>query len=415
MPTFVYEALDSQGQEVRGEIEAVSSEEAIVKIRNKSYFPTSVKEKAAKRQRTVAAGGVRKKKRTIAFGRVKAKQLCTFTRQLSTLQDAGLPIVRSLKILEEQQKPGVLKNQLSDVAEDVEGGSTLSEALAKHPKTFNKLYVNMVRAGEAGGVLDAILERLATFMEKSQRLKKQVISALIYPAAVITVATGILIAIMIFIIPKFEEMFRDMRMELPGVTMTLISVSNWMKNYWYLIPLIPFGFYVSLKLVAANKTGRYVIDKIKLKVPLFGIIISKSTVSRFTRTLGTLISSGVPILEALSIVREATGNAVFENAIGRVHDSIREGENIAGPLAASKVVDAMVLNMVDVGEETGELDKMLMKVADTYDEDVDALVSGLMSLIEPLLIVGLGLSVGFIVVSLFLPLISLMQNIGQGA
>ena len=412
MAVFVYEALDSQGQEVRGEIEAVSSEEAIVKIRNKSYFPTNVKEKAAKRQKAgVSAGG--KKKRSFAFGKVKTKQLTTFTRQLSTLQDAGLPIVRSLKILEEQQKPGVLKNQLSDVADDVEGGSTLSESLAKHPKTFDKLYVNMVRAGEAGGVLDAILERLAAFMEKSQRLKKQVVSALIYPAAVISVAGLILIGIMIYIIPKFEDMFRDMKMKLPGLTSMLITFSKGLQSYWYLIPIIPFSIVVIFKVIAANKTGRYGLDFMKLKVPLFGMIVSKSTISRFTRTLGTLIASGVPILEALSIVKAASGNAVFETAIGRVHDSIREGENMVGPLAQTKIVDSMVLNMIDVGEETGELDKMLLKIADTYDEDVDALVGGMMSLIEPLLIVGMGSAVGFIVVALFLPLISLMENIGQ--
>ncbi|MFC1805745.1 type II secretion system F family protein [Planctomycetota bacterium] len=411
MPVFTYEALDSQGQEVKGEIEAVSSEEAIVKIRNKSYFPTNVKEKAVKRQRAV--GGSRKKK-SFAFGKVKAKNLCTFTRQLSTLQDAGLPIVRSLKILEEQQKPGVLKNQLAEVAEDVEGGSTLSEAFSKHPKTFDKLYVNMVRAGEAGGVLDSILERLAAFMEKSQRLKKQVVSALIYPAAVISVAGLILAGIMVYIIPKFKEMFSDMRIELPVLTQMLITISDWLKNYYYLIPLIPFTIFVVVKVVSANRTGRYIIDKIKLKIPLFGQIISKSVISRFCRTLGTLIASGVPILEALSIVKEASGNAVIENALGRVHDSIREGENIVGPMAQCKIVDAMVLNMIDVGEETGELDKMLIKIADTYDEDVDALVGGLMSLIEPLLIVFLGGAVGFIVVALFMPLIALMQNIGQG-
>jgi len=413
MPVFAYEALDSQGQVVRGEVEAASSEEAIVKIRSKSFFPTNVKEKSAKKARAPVVGA-RKRKKTLAFGKVKSKQLATFTRQLSTLVDAGLPIVRSLKILEEQQKPGVLKNQLGDVAEDVEGGSSLSEALAKHPKTFDKLYVNMVRAGEAGGVLDAILERLAAFMEKSQRLKKQVISALIYPIAVITAAGGILAAIMILVIPKFEEMFKDMRMTLPQMTQMLIAFSNWIRQWWFLLPAVPFGIFVFFKIVAANKTGRYVLDKVKLKMPLFGIIISKSTVSRFARTLGTLISSGVPILEALAIVKEATGNAVFENAIGRVHDSIREGENIAGPLGQTRVVDPMVLNMVDVGEETGELDKMLIKVADTYDEDVDALVRGMMSLIEPLLIIGLGSAVGFIVIALFMPLISLMQQLGGG-
>jgi len=411
MPIFSYEALDSQGQVVHGEVDATTSEEAIVKIRGKSYFPTNVKEKSIKRSRA-AAPGPRKRKKALAFGRVKVKHLTTFTRQLSTLVDAGLPIVRSLKILEEQQKPGVLKNQLGDVAEDVEGGSSLSEALAKHPKTFDKLYVNMVRAGEAGGVLDAILERLAAFMEKSQRLKKQVVSALIYPAAVITAAGGILAAIMVLVVPKFEAMFKDMRMTLPQMTQMLITFSSWIRDWWFLIPVIPFGIFVVFKVVGANKTGRYVLDKVKLKMPVFGMIISKSVISRFCRTLGTLITSGVPILEALSIVRDATGNAVFENAIGRVHDSIREGENIAGPLAQTKVVDAMVLNMVDVGEETGELDKMLIKVADTYDEDVDALVSAMMSLIEPLLIITLGCAVGFIVIALFLPLISLMQQLG---
>lgn len=414
MPTFIYEALDSQGKEVKGEIEAVSSEEAIVKIRNKSYFPTNVKEKAAKRKKGAAAAGGVKKRKTLAFGRVNSKQLTTFTRQLSTLQDAGLPIVRSLKILEEQQKPGVLKNQLADVADDVEGGSTLSESLAKHPKTFDKLYVNMVRAGEAGGVLDAILERLAAFMEKSQRLKKQVVSALIYPAAVISVAGLILVGIMIYIIPKFEDMFRDMKMKLPNLTQILITFSKGMRDYWYLIPLIPFSVIVVYRIIAANKSGRYGLDWMKLRIPVFGTIVNKSTISRFTRTLGTLIASGVPILEALSIVKAATGNAVFEDAIGRVHDSIREGENMVGPLAQTKVVDTMVLNMIDVGEETGELDKMLLKVADTYDEDVDALVGGMMSLIEPLLIVGMGSAVGFIVVALFLPLIALMENIGGG-
>ena len=414
MAIFVYEALDNQGQEVRGEIEAVSSEEAIVKIRNKSYFPTNVKEKAAKRQRGAGARAGRKK-RSFAIGKVKTKHLCTFTRQLSTLQDAGLPIVRSLKILEEQQKPGVLKNQIGDVAEDVEGGSTLSEAFAKHPKTFDKLYVNMVRAGEAGGVLDAILERLATFMEKSQRLKKQVISALIYPAAVLSVAGLILIGIMIYIIPKFQAMFDDMNMKLPGLTSALISFSTWMKDFWYLVPLVPGSIIAIYKIIAVTKQGRYVLDYTKLRLPVFGLIISKSTVSRFARTLGTLITSGVPILEALTIVKEASGNAVFEDALGNVHDSIREGENIVGPLAQAKIVDAMVLNMIDVGEETGDLDKMLIKIADTYDEDVDALVGGMMSLIEPLLIVVMGGAVGFIVVALFLPLITLMQNIGQGS
>jgi len=411
MPVFVYEALDSQGKEVSGRIEAASSEEATRIIRGKGQIPTNIrieKEKAEKK----GAPAKRSKKTSFAIGKVKSKALAAFTRQLATLIDAGLPIVRSLRILEEQQKPGVLKNTLIQVAEDVEGGMTLSQALEKHPKVFDKLYVNMVRAGEAGGVLDTILERLAVFMEKSQKIKKQVVSAMIYPAAVISVAGLILVGIMTFIIPKFRDMFVDMGVPLPFLTQLLIAVSNYLKSYWYLIPGIPFSIFAVYKIITFSKAGRYAIDFLSMRMPIFGQIITKSTISRFARTFGTLLASGVPILDALSIVRQATGNAVFERALDKVHDSIREGENVAGPLAATKICDHMVVSMIDVGEETGELDKMLVKIADTYDDDVDALVGGMMSLIEPLLIVGLGGAVGFIVVALFLPLITLMQKMG---
>ncbi|MFH1730198.1 MAG: type II secretion system F family protein, partial [Planctomycetota bacterium] len=353
------------------------------------------------------------RKKTLAFGKVKQKDLCTFTRQLSTLINAGLPIVRSLKILGEQLKPGVLKNSLLDVADDVEGGMALSEALSKHPKAFNKLYVNMARAGEAGGILDQILERLAMFMEKAERLKKKVLSAMIYPAAVVTVAGGILIVIIGYIVPQFQKMFDEMGTTLPVPTQILVKAGDIVQHKWWLFLAAPFAVFITYRLIVFTKSGRYALDFVKLKLPVFGIIVNKSTISRFARTLGTLITSGVPILEALNIVKEATGNSVVAAAVGKVHDSIREGESMAAPLSAAKVCDAMVINMIDVGEETGELDKMLLKVADTYDEDVDALVSGMMSLIEPLLIVGMGLTVGFIVIALFLPLIDLMQNIGK--
>ncbi|MFO7900662.1 MAG: type II secretion system F family protein [Planctomycetota bacterium] len=414
MAIFTYQALDSQGKEVRNEIEAESSDDALNKLRSMDLFPTSVKEKAAKRAAPAAGAqkAVSKHKKSLAFGGVKRKDLAGFTRQLSTLINAGLPIVRSLKILTEQAKAGVLKNALYDVGDDVEGGMSLSEALAKHPKAFNKLYVNMVKAGEAGGILDQILERLATFMEKAERLKKQVISAMIYPAVVILVAGTILMVIMIFIVPKFKAMFSDMDLQLPTITKILLAVGDFVKTKWYVLPGVPIGVVIFYKIIASTKSGRYGIDFIKLKLPVFGIISTKSTLSSFTRTLGTLITSGVPILEALNIVKDATPNAVVSTAIGKVHDSIREGESMAAPLAASKVCDPMIINMIDVGEETGELDKMLLKVADQYDEDVDALVSGMMSLIEPLLIVGMGLAVGFIVVSLFLPLITLMTEMG---
>jgi len=411
MPIFTYRALNSQGQEVRNDIEAANSDEALNKLRGMNLFPTSVKEKVGKRagpKARPAAGPANKK--TLAFGKVKPKQLSTFTRQLATLINAGLPIVRSLKILRDQLKPGILKNDLMDVHDDVEGGMALSEAMAKHPKTFNKLFVNMVRAGEAGGILDQILDRLAQFMEKAERLKKKVISAMIYPAVVTIVATSILIVIIGFIVPKFEKMFTEIGSTLPAMTLILVGAGNLVKNNWFLIPLVPVGIIILYRIIVFTKSGRYAVDYVKLKLPVFGVIVSKSTLSRFARTLGTLITSGVPILEALNIVKEATPNMVVSTAIGKVHDSIREGESMAPPLAASKVCDAMVINMIDVGEETGELDKMLLKIADTYDEDVDALVSGMMSLIEPMLIVTMGITAGFIVISLFLPLIDLMKQ-----
>ncbi len=415
MAIFTYRALNSQGQEVRNEIEAASSDEALNKLRSMSLFPTSVKEKAGKRAprkagAPAAAGG---KKKTFSLGGVKQKHLSTFTRQLSTLINAGLPIVRSLRILGDQLKPGMLKNDLMDVADDVEGGMTLSEALAKHPKAFNKLYVNMVKAGEAGGILDQILDRLSGFMEKAERLKKKVVSAMIYPAAVVTVAGGILLVIIGYIVPQFQKMFTEMNMAMPAPTQILMKAGDIVRFQWYLIIGVPFALFMFYRLLAFTKTGRYGIDYVKLKLPIFGIIVSKSTISRFARTLGVLITSGVPILEALNIVKDATPNVVVSGALVKVHDSIREGESMAAPLGAAKICDPMVINMVDVGEETGELDKMLLKVADTYDEDVDALVGGLMSLIEPILIVSMGVTVGFIVIALFLPLIDMMKNMSN--
>jgi len=412
MPTFTFEAMNNQGQAIKDEIEANSTEDAIAKIRAQGFFPTNVKEKGGRRK--AAKGGAGKKKAGFTIGGVSNAQLTQFTRQLSTLQDAGLPIVRSLKILEGQLKPGALKNILGVVAEDVEGGSTFSEALAKHPKAFDKLYVNMIKAGEAGGVLDTILERLADFREKAQRLKKRIMGAMIYPAAVVTIAGTILTGIMIFIIPKFETMFREMNVELPGITQGLIAFSSFLQNQWYMLPLFPAAAFAIFKIIGMNKMGRYGMDWAKLRLPVFGTIINKSMISRFCRTLATLIASGVPILEALNIVRETTGNSVLTSAITRIHDSVREGESIAAPLKQSKVCDDMVVNMVDVGEETGELDKMLTKISDNYDEEVDTLVEGMVSLIEPIMIIFMGLAVGGIVIALFLPLIKLMGSIGSG-
>ncbi|HUE18065.1 MAG TPA: type II secretion system F family protein, partial [Planctomycetaceae bacterium] len=352
-----------------------------------------------------------RKKTTFAIGGVRPKLLCTFTRQLSTLQDAGLPILRSLRILEGQSKPGPLKNSLIGVIEDIESGSTLSEAMGKQPKAFDNLYVNMVKAGEAGGALEIILQRLAEFKERSQSLKRKVQGAMIYPVAVITVATGIVGFIMYWIIPKFKKIFQDFGIELPGITITLIWVSDWVVNYFYLIPAIPLVFWLMLKIIRKNKTGEYVVDWIWLKVPILGKIIEKSIVARTARTLGTLISSGVPILEALIIARDTAGNAVFRRAFDNIYAAIREGESMAIPLKEAHIVDDMVVNMVDVGEETGALDTMLYKIADVYDEEVSVLVEGLINLLEPIMVVILGLIVGFIVIALFMPLIKLLNSL----
>ena len=415
MPVFAFEAIKDDGQKVKSEVTAESKDEAIKKIQDQGLRPTRIKaQKEESKSRSVP--GVEKapakKKGGLFMGGVSSKDIVTFTTQLSTLQDAGLPIVRSLKILEEQQKPGRFKDQLEEVSSEVEQGSTLSEAMAKYPKSFDKLYISMVKAGEAGGVLDVILRRLAGFMEKSQKLRKQVKGALIYPAAVITVAILILVVIMLFVVPAFEKMFADIGQALPAPTQLLLNTSQAIQTYWYLIPLIPIFLMFIMKMIARTEAGEKALDAFKLRMPVFGNIIKKSSVARFCRTLGTLIASGVPILEALRIVKDAVGNVIISNAIEDVHGSIREGDTIADPLRASGIFDELLVNMIDVGEETGELDKMLMKIADNYEADVDVAVEGMSSLLEPLLIVGMGLVVGFIVISLFLPLVSIIKNIG---
>lgn len=413
MAVFKFEAMDTSGAEVKDSIEAPSEEDAQQKIKQMGYFVTKISEVAGGKKGKSAKKGKRKKSRSLTIGGVSNKQLCTFTRQFSTLQDAGLPVLRSLKILEGQMRPGVLKNALIDVVDDVESGSTLSEAFGKHPKCFDRLYVNMVKAGEAGGALEIILQRLAEFKEKAQSLKRKVIGAMVYPAVVITVAFGILTFIMVFIIPKFEKIFKEFGMTLPWLTQTLMDTSTWFVNNWYLLPVAPVVFFLLLKLIRLSRTGAKIIDWIKLQIPVMGGIVEKTTVARTMRTLGTLVSSGVPILESLAIVRETCTNIVFEDCFTKIYDSIREGDTIAQPLKESRLVDDMVVNMVDVGEETGELDKMLVKIADVYDEEVDVLVESLISLLEPLMIVVLGLIIGTIVIALFLPMIKMIENLSK--
>jgi len=440
MPTFMFEAIDAAtGREIKDTVEAPTEAEAQATIRAMGYMVTKLKAGKAKGK---AGGAAKKPGRSFVLGGVKFKEMTLFTRQLSILQDAGLPILRSLKILADMQKPGRLKNSLLDVCDEIEGGATLSEAMSKSPKAFDRLYVNMIRAGEAGGALEVILRRLSEFMERAQALKRKVKGAMVYPIVVVSVAVGILTFIMMKIVPQFKKIFDDFGSELPPMTQFLIDVSNWVANYWYLIPAIPFGINLIIKAIKLVPYGRFGWDLFVLKVPVFGQLVEKNILSRSTRTLGTLLASGVPILEALNITKETSGNMMFEKLFQKVSESIRDGNAIAKPLKEfsnppfnlvallfwttfvpgagalmyllkykQPVVDDLVINMVDVGEESGELDTMLYKVADTYDEECAVLTESLTSLMEPLLIIFLGGAVGFIVIALFLPLIKLIQDL----
>ena len=439
MPTFQFEAMDPAGKEIRDVIDAASQDEAEATIRQMGYYVTKITAKKQKKAVEKKASG---KAKSFVIGGVSTKELTTFTRQLSILQDAGLPILRSLKILEGQQKPGRLKNTLIDICEDIESGSTLSEAMAKSPKVFDRLYVNMIKAGEAGGALEVILRRLAEFSEKAQSLKRKVKGAMVYPIVVIFVAVGILVFIMLKIVPAFEKIFKDFDAELPGMTQLLIDTSNWVGRNWFLIPLIPLSIYLGVRLITKFRAGRMGWHLFSLKFPIFGQIIEKNITARTSRTLGTLVASGVPILEALNITRETSGNAVFETMFGRIYDSIREGESIAKPMrdfsktkfnfiaaffffffipivgvllyvmrASTRIVDDLVVNMIDDGEKTEEIKQMMYKIADNNDKEVDVLTESLVSLLEPLLIVVLGVIVGFIVIALFLPLVALIQKL----
>jgi type IV pilus assembly protein PilC len=418
MPTFQYEAMDHTGKEVKDSIDASTKEEAQQLIRQKGFFVTKISERAAKAGKKGGKAaqpkkgtGRGKKKKSFTIGKVSAKNLTLFTRQLSTLQDAGLPILRSLKILENQAKPGVLKNSLMDVIEDIESGSTLSEAMAKHPKAFDRLYCNMVKAGEAGGALEVILQRLADFKEKSQTLKRRVKGAMVYPIVVILVATCIVGFILYFIIPRFKAIFADFGVDLPQITVILLGASDFIINKFWVVIITPILIWIFIKLLYRNRTGAYILDRLWLMIPVMGTIIEKSTVARTMRTLGTLVQSGVPILESLNIVKDTAENAVFERAFLRIYESIREGETIAQPLRESRIVDDIVVNMIDVGEETGDLDTMLNKIADNYEEEVEVLVESLVSLLEPIMIVILGGIIGFIVIALFMPLIQLISKL----
>ncbi|MGC3988321.1 MAG: type II secretion system F family protein [Chthoniobacteraceae bacterium] len=430
MPKFNYVALDARGQEYNGVLDAGSANDVVAQLRQAGYFPTSVVEEG-KGGPAAAKGGAKKKDKPVAAGKpktaakkggsitlfekktVKAKVLMIFTRQLATLIDAGLPLLRGLTVLGKQEKDLALKKTINQLADAVQGGSTFSEGLAQHPRIFNKLYINMVKAGELGGVLELVLNRLAEFQEKAQKIKNKVVSAMFYPVVVLFIAVAILAFLLVFIVPKFQQIFHDMlgNKPLPLLTQFVIDASNVMKDNILMVIGVIVVIVVCYRLFARTPKGRDTIDRVKLKMPLFGDLIRKSSISRFSRTLGTLVTSGVPILQALNITKETAGNSVIADAITKVHDSVKEGESIVQPLDASQVFPPMVISMIDVGEETGQLPEMLLKIADVYDDEVDNAVSGLTSLLEPIMIVFLAVIVGTIVVALFLPLITIISGL----
>ncbi|MEI7865384.1 MAG: type II secretion system F family protein [Chthoniobacterales bacterium] len=427
MPSYAYVALDARGQEVKDVLEAASEQEAIQALRQAGYYPTSVmdsskaaKVKTSKAPKAAKASGAKKDiKIEIAFLQrktIKPKVLMIFTRQLATLIDSGLPLTRGLTVLGKQEPDPVLRKTISKLADAVQGGSTFSDALGSHPKIFNKLYVNMVKAGELGGVMELVLVRLADFQEKAQKLKNKVVSAMFYPVIVLVIAVVIMGFLLVFIVPKFQQIFADMLggKPLPALTQFVIGASDLVKNNFLLLIAGAVAVFVGFKILARFPAGRAIIDQVKLKMPLFGDLIRKSAISRFSRTLGTLVTSGVPILQALNITRDTAGNVVLAKSIQTVHDSVQEGESIVSPMEKSGVFPPMVVSMIDVGEETGQLPEMLLKVADVYDDEVDNTVAGLTSLLEPVMIVFLAVVVGTIVIALFLPLISIISSL-QGA
>ncbi len=432
MPKYNYVALDKVGNETKGSIEAASQNEAIGRVKDMQLFPTKITE-SDKEEKAAAAGKKAKAKAGRARpggkkgalnlnikipglgGGVKPKVLTAFTRQLATLVDAGLPLLRGLRVLEKQERSGTLKGIMGQLATSIEGGSTFSEALAQHPKVFNRLFVNMVKAGELGGVLEVVLKRLAEFSEKAQKIKGKVKAALFYPVAVLIVAIGIMILLMAYVVPKFKDVFAGMNIDMPKFTLFVLWVSDMVVHNIVMTMGALAVVVVIFLLFIKTKFGRRLWDKFKLVMPAIGPVISKVAISRFARTLGTLVSSGVPILQALTIVKETSGNVIISNAVAMVHESVKEGETITAPLEASRVFPPMVVSMVDVGEQTGALPEMLLRIADNYDEEVDNAVAAMTSLLEPIMIIFLAVIVGSIVIAMFLPLIAMITSLsGEG-
>jgi type IV pilus assembly protein PilC len=428
MPEFCYVAMDSRGKETKGKIDVADQNEAIKRLKNMGYFPTRVEVAKSKEPRgsgkkpggdaRSAALGLKSglNIRVPGFGaKVNSKSLVAFTRQLARLVDSGLPLLRGLRLLQRQQNNPTLRGVMNDLAVSIEGGATFSEALGQHPKIFNRLFVNMVKAGELGGVLDIVLGRLALFMEKAQKIRGKVKAALFYPAAVMFVAGGVVAVLIVFVVPRFKAIFNDLLegRSLPAFTQFVLGISEFVASHALQTIVGVIALFVALKFVTRTKVGGTVRDRIYLSLPLLGPVISKVAIARFARTIGTLLSSGVPILQALKIVEETSGNVIIGKAVADIHESVKEGETIAAPMEHCRVFPPMVIGMVDVGEQTGALPEMLMKVADDYEEEVDNAVTAMTSLLEPIMIVILAVIVGSIVIALFLPLVDIITIMGD--
>lgn len=430
MPKFRYVAMDAKGNEVEGMLEADNENRALTAIKDKGLFPTSVTDMGGGRSRGPSRGSAGGKGPVVARvqssakareiklpsfmqPKIKEKQIMLFTRQLATLVDAGLPLLRCLHVLQKQEKNPQFRDALAGMAESVEGGSTFAESMSQYPKVFTPFFVNMVKAGETSGALQTILVRLAEFMEKSNKIRNKVKGAMVYPLVVMVMAGIILTVLMVFVIPKFKEIFDDLLggKSLPLLTEIVIGMSNFIAQQWYIGIAIIAGCVMAFKSFKATKSGQETLDRIMLKLPIFGTLVQKTAIGNFTRTLGTLMTGGVPILQALNIVKAVTNNAVLSKAVEQVHDSVKEGETIVVPLEASGVFPSMVVSMVQVGEETGALPEMLMKIAENYDDEVDTAVEALTSVIEPIMIILLALIVGTIVIAMFLPMISIIGNL----
>ncbi len=413
MPKYKYTAIDQSGKEKMGKLEAATDQDAATQVSAMGLMVTELTLIGGGKSAVSASG----KGGGFSFGSIVNQEgLTLFTRQLSTLLQAGLPLVKSLDVMIKQEKNLKFQAVISGIADSVKSGNNFSDGLAQHPKIFDRLFINMVKAGEAGGVLDVVLSRLAGFMEKSLKTKKKVQSAMTYPVVVLVFALGIVSLLMVAVVPKFQTIFADMlgpNAKLPALTMFVIAISDFVQNHILITIILVIAFFVGLKLFLRTKQGIRTFDTLALKTPKFGELGTKAAVSRFTRTFGTLLSSGVPILQALVITRDIIGNTIIMDALDKVHDRVRDGESLAMPLEQTKVFPAMVTSMIDVGEETGQLSEMLNRIADNYDEDLDNAVAGITSLIEPLMIIFLAVVVGTIVIALFMPIIEMVTQLSK--